>query len=315
MTERDFDKEELELDAKIADMLGKDSGNNGDAVPDSPDSTASSDSNSNDPVGEVVKAATSAETDSSFSDDYPKTNDGDAEREEIKNAKRRMHQATTEAAELRKENARLAEMLHQLQSSQVTSADKSIDSSIAASELAQLMDDFPELAEPIIKHNKMLEAKLAEKLAAFEEQMTSVKSMADRFSKSEAESFLERHVNAIKSAHPDADNLVFDDAFQDWADLQPPMIKQALENGTSDDVIMALTLYKQATKAGLPLYSKEDKLAAARAASNPSVPRTIDKPQDRSRSFTREQIKSMSINEFLKNEEAIDRAMMSGSIM
>jgi hypothetical protein len=144
--------------------------------------------------------------------------------------------------------------------------------------LAQLNEDFPELAEklgPVLK--VMIEQGVKTTVGALE---AKVNELIKPLQSSVEESAADKHFNAIRDVHGDFDELMKSDVVDKWIETQPSLMqdryKEVLEKGTAKQVVELLSIYKDATKvettadvtkadAGKTL-SKEEIAAAAKEA-------------------------------------------------
>lgn len=288
MNEEDYEKEEAQLDADIAKMLN---------LP-----PATSDSGETDTI-----SAEPAEIDSSASDQSETEPTEDmVPISRLKNTQAKMTIASQENAELRRNIQALQDQVNQLLQAQPQDQ-APIDND---DDLNTVMDDYPEIAGPLVKKNKMLEQKIAQ----LEQMLTGVKQTSDRYVANEQKTAEERHWSAIRAGVPDYDELVSDDNVNnviEWVNSQAPIIKQGFFQGSADDVVTVFNLYKQAQ--GLPV-EKPDNLAAAKEAATPRLPKNTAKPASNKTTFTREQIAKMSMDQFMKHEAEIDEAVANGQI-
>lgn len=112
----------------------------------------------------------------------------------------------------------------------------------------------------------------------------------------------------IKKAHPDFEDITGQDEFHDWVQKQIQSVQKLVYEGDADDVIWALTLYKKETDVENPNKS------AAKAVSkkaNSAVPND----DGGKRSFTESQVQKMTLQEYEKNETAIQEAVKNGSFV
>lgn len=234
--------------------------------------------------------------------------------ERIRNAQARMHAATAEAGTLRKEvgqlradNQRLSADVQMLQqeAAQLRQAPppKAVDSapsSIDDGDLKSAMEEWPEVVNPLLKRNQQLEARLQ----ALEGRVTKTVASSQE---AEERAKAEAHSQAILARHPDAFEVAGTDDFQGWVARQPNVVRLAVAQGTSDDVVWVLDQYKQAV-------GMSNRLEQAREAATPSTPRARKQPTVTTPRFTRAQIQAMSEDEFLRNEAEIDKALASGLV-
>ena len=112
----------------------------------------------------------------------------------------------------------------------------------------------------------------------------------------------------IKKSHPDFEEITSDDAFHDWAEAQTQSVQKLIYEGDADDVIWAITLYKKETSTDT---SKKD---AAKAVSKKAVS-VAPNDDGGKRSFTESQVQKMTLQEYEKNETAIQEAVKNGSFV
>lgn len=220
--------------------------------------------------------------------------------ERIKNAQARMHEATQEAAELRQKMQDLEGKVIQLEANKPEKPEEPVEGAKDYASLESLREDYPELINPLTGYIGKLENRLS-KLE------TNVETTAQN-SKQRAEEDSQRsHEDAILKVHSDAFDIAATDDFKGWIARQPHVVQMAVRQGTSEDVIWALDQYKQAA-------GQANTLAEAREASSPRLPKTRKQPLKSPPKFTREQIGSMSPDEYEKHEKDIDQAMANGQI-
>lgn len=286
--------EEAALDADIAKMLGQ--------SPDESDTDTKFSDNtiSDEPTSDVDTSATDQEE-----EQKPET----VELSRYKNLQAKMTQASQEAADLRRMAASQQEQINQLLA-QLQARKQPESSPVDDDEMSSVLNDYPEIAGPLVRKNQLLENKIAQ----LEQMLTGVKQTSDRYAKTENDIATERHFNAIRQAVPDYDDLVSEENAPeviDWVNQQAPIIQQGFYQGNADDVVTVFNLYKQSK--GIPV-EKVDRLAEAKNAATPRLPKNAAKPTSNKTTFTREQIAKMSMDQFMKNEAAIDAALASGEI-
>jgi hypothetical protein len=121
---------------------------------------------------------------------------------------------------------------------------------------------------------------------------------------------------AVLSEHPDALELKGNPDFTDWAQNQPPLVKQCLCQSTHpEDISWALSLFKeQRSSKNTTDASRVEhalRMERMRHSASPS-PQTSSAPS--TGGWTREQIERMSLEEYRKNEADIDAALARGEI-
>lgn len=199
-------------------------------------------------------------------------------------------------------------------------APKSDDDELQAS-LDELSQEYPEIAKPMLKMMAKQEVenkRLTEKVDNLEAK--EVKREADV--KTEK---LNGHLKAISDVHKDFKEISEEPLLDEWIEGLPVMERagaQAIrQGGSTDDVIELLTTFKKANGYELPAASKEDtpekkgnsKIDKAKSKANPSFNKAKDVNIAEGKApFTRIQINAMSMEEYAKNEPAIDDAMSKG---
>jgi DNA repair exonuclease SbcCD ATPase subunit len=240
-------------------------------------------------------------------------------KERVKNAQARMHQATTEAAKLKKEledakqgSSKIQATLDALQAeiadlratrTNVTTAPAPVVTDAA---LNKLIDEYPDL-KPLVNELGSLRhvvADLSAKNAALAKDVGTTKK---ELTEDQQKENIRRHFAAIDKVHPDRAALLASDDFNGWLARHPSQ-RHAYEAGSADEVIDMLdsykaTLRKPKAKVGVTVTA-EPNVHSARSASGTKS--TVK--------FTQAQIDAMSPEEFAKNEEAIDLAMSRGEI-
>lgn len=224
-----------------------------------------------------------------------------------KNAQAAMTRATQRTAELER-------IVAEMQKPQAETI-KEIQEEESNPELDALMSEYPEIVGPLVKRNLVLEKRTKEsevRLKNLEDAVRNVSETTTRVAEIENSRIQDAHVNSILAAHPDAETIVSSPEFEEWGANQPPMIRAALQNGSSADVNLALSLFKKQYDIPDNSASRAEKLIAAKSMSTPSVPKSTDKAILQKPQFTREQIKKMSMKQFGENEAAIDEMLSKG---
>lgn len=221
----------------------------------------------------------------------------------IKDAQRRMTKATQEASQLRKENEYLRTEVTNLKGevAKLQAVSKAPEATDA--DLARLQEEYPDLAKPLIAEIHKLRADQEGSRAQQEELRRQ--AQAD----SQQRSALE-HQEAILSVHPDAFDLAGRNDFQEWLADQPSYKRHVVEAGSAEDVIDLLNEYKSS----LAPTSSQPTLEQAKEIAEPKTRSTKAKPQGK-KTWTRQEINSMSPAEYLKHEVEIDRALAEGRVI
>jgi hypothetical protein len=237
------------------------------------------------------------------------SDDGDEEGfvsiERYKNAQAAMTKAQQEAAGLRRQVEDLRAENERLRASGET--DNGVkDAGDAEAEINSLMEEYPEIAGPLLK-----------KLSALE---TTVKSHTEAADRKKQDDATEAHLSAIRAKHSDLDTIIEDPDFNGWVARQTPTWQRVAEAGTADEVIELLDRYKAAM--GLnedpeqdPTPQRESAVERARKVAEPKLPRSR-KPDKNARKkiWSRKEIAAMSLGDYEKHRDDIDRAYIEGRV-
>jgi len=223
--------------------------------------------------------------------------------ERYKNAQARMTKATQEASDLRKKISEMEERLNFRE--QLQTKTTPVENTEVEGDLKSLMEDYPDIAKPLISKINTLENQL-NNTAQNQEQREEERIMAE-------------HVAAIKAAHPDLDEVRTSDDFQGWMQRQSNFYQRIAEEGSSEDVIELLNVYKKAVGYDAPIVDssskKAAKLEAAKKVADPKLPKTRQSSSGNQKaSFTVDEIARMTPKQFEKYEKEIDKAYTGGRI-
>lgn len=232
--------------------------------------------------------------------------------ERIRNAQARMHQATTEAAEHRRQVGALKQENDQLKADvdKLKGEIEQLKQSAPVPEgqdtppvedLQDLVEEYPHLMGPLMKQIEYLQSSLQE----VRNDVGAVKE--GQVSREEVDKQV--HFNAIYNAHPDANEVVASDDFRGWLGRQSEDDQRVYESGTAAQVIELLNRYKVAT-------GRQKRVEEARREATPSTPRARQQPTNKRNQpkFTRQQIDAMSPEEFAGREAEIDKALAEGLV-
>lgn len=216
--------------------------------------------------------------------------------ERVKNAQARMTKATQEAAELRRTVTELQQTVATLQS-QMTEAASSRDE--IDEELSRLSEEYPDIAQPLLK-----------KLSKLEETVSEYRS---RIETEKSQGTLQAHFDTIRKSHPDMDEIVVSDDFNGWLERQTPIWQRIAQEGSAAEVVDLLDRYKDAI--GASPQQPESKVERARKVAEPSLPKARKPdPNAGKRIWTREEITRMPLDEFEKRQAEIDLAYLEGRV-
>lgn len=174
------------------------------------------------------------------------------------------------AAQLQAAQQQLADLQAQAQArADAGQAPTATDNQVAAAQAAidagvnpALFGDFSEeaLAKGI---TQLVEQQVAARMEAINAKLKPIEQQA-------ATDATTAHFNAIYSAHPDADSLVESQEFAVWKGAQPAVVRaaldQALEKGSSTDVIEVFSAFKAATQQQSPPAAGKGAMTPAEAA-------------------------------------------------
>ena len=186
------------------------------------------------------------------------------------NARTAQAEAQALAAQLEAANGKLAELQAQAQArAEAGQAPTQADANAATAQAAinagadpELFGDFsPEaMAKGVAK---LVEAQVQARLAQIDQKLQPFEQKA-------AADASAQHFNAIYSAHPDADSILESQEFAVWKGAQPAVVRaaldQALEKGSSTDVIEVFSAFKAATQQQSPPAAGKGAMTPAEAA-------------------------------------------------
>ena len=232
-----------------------------------------------------------------------KSPDNDVFEERYKNAQARMTKATQEASDLRKKVSEMEERLNYREQLQVQPA--TTETVAQEGDLKSLMEDYPDIAKPLIS-----------KINSLENQLNNTTQTQEQ---REEERVMAEHVAAIKAAHPDLDEVRTSDDFQGWMSRQSNFYQRIAEEGSAEDVVELLNSYKKAVGYDTPIVDKSSKkaakLEAAKKVADPKLPKTRQSSSGNSKTrFSVDEISRMTPNQFEKYEKEIDKAYSGGRI-
>lgn len=166
---------------------------------------------------------------------------------------------------------------------------------------------FPDIAKVVtgIARNQ---AKTATQ--TLEQRMKELDERENKFKKEQAE-------KKLIEAHPDFFELRDNPAFHEWLGEQSHTMQDALYNNEFDWKTAAAVITQYKVENGLTDQNKRKSPANTRdAARDIRTPSNTHAPRGSAEyTFTESQIASMSIHEYERNEEAIDKARAEGKIL
>jgi len=111
----------------------------------------------------------------------------------------------------------------------------------------------------------------------------------------------------VRKSHQDFDEIVSDDNFHKWAEVQPKSVQDLIYGTEADEIIWALNLYKTSKK-----KDADPAKEAARIVTKTKSGEPVDKTK---MSFSESQVQKMSLQEFEKFEEDIQKSMKNGTFL
>jgi len=157
---------------------------------------------------------------------------------------------------------------------------------------------YPDVAAIV---ETIADKKAQEKFSKAEERLQRIDEINDEAERIKAE-------NEIRKSHADFDDLRASDAFHDWAEEQPKVVKDALYENADDpmSVVRVIDLYKR----DKGIDTKGKKTSTKQAASAVVPKRNSANPEQDSSTpnFTESMVERMSMAEYEKNQDAILQA-------
>ena len=181
---------------------------------------------------------TDTKTDTSNDTDYKQLYEQELQR--TKSWDGRLSAKDRELAALRQELEAIKAKSAETKDPEDPTADEAIDA---------FLKEFPELAAPIQKMiEKATKTRSKELVTDIEGRIESkIKPIAQTVQ----ETTVEKHINAIRTAHTDFDEIVQSGNLQTWINEQPgymqPALQAVYDQGTTKDVIDLIAQYKTAT--------------------------------------------------------------------
>ena len=145
----------------------------------------------------------------------------------------------------------------------------------------------------------IIRAIAANETATSSEELNAIKEKLNR---------AEQEARIVK-AHPDFESITNEDEFHDWAEQQPKSVQKLIYSSSADDVIWAIGQYKKEMKTEKPNLKKE----AAKAVSSKSS--SVEPKTEGKGRFTESMVNKMSMQEYEKNEAAIQESIKNGTFI
>ncbi len=294
------------LDAEADELLSKLM--NG----ESPEAVAPVEQSNPDPVAEQQQVPPQDTPKPEIETAQPEAQNKESEQSEVEklnerlvNAQRKMTEATTEASSLRRTVAdlqnKVADLTQQLSTlQQVNQSDDRINS------IGKLDHEYPDLTAPLMAELKSLREQVNKAQVGNNE----VKQLID------AEQAARNHWDTVRSVHPDVNEVGSNPAFNDWLATKPARLQAIRNDGTAQEVIDLLSMYKseQAAQKAPAQEPKPSKIEQAREQATPNV-RSNPASLTAKRTYTSAELKAMSAAEYRKHEADIDAAWLEGRVI
>ena len=148
-----------------------------------------------------------------------------------------------------------------------------------------------------------------------EEQMNALQQKLSAIEKREAEISKRDAEIALRERHPDFEDIRGDDNFHEWAKTQPEEIQRWIYKNP-DNVSLAsraIDLYKMENNIAFKKSSRPSQLSKSNAADMVSTKTTGVEPQQ-AKIWTQREIAALSLDEYDRYEEEIDRAIQEGRV-
>ena len=218
----------------------------------------------------------------------------------MKGAQARMTKATQETADLKRQNADLIRSITELKG-------QLVESSKDESKLAQIREDYPDLAGPLLDELKRTQDEVGAAKEALAEQEQS------KYQQIQAQAQAE-HFERIRTVHPDVDQLIDTADWLNWLEEADSQTKAWIQEGSSNDVNTVLTRFKTDMGAPAPTL-QEQALERAKSVAEPKMPKARKSNLKGDKKFwTVDEIMRMPNKMFEKHQSEILKAMESGSI-
>lgn len=218
----------------------------------------------------------------------------------VKNAQAKMTKALQETSALRKHMENVQRVNDEL-SQQLAAKEEKDD------RLDEVRENYPDIAGPL--------------LDALEKQKTEVRQTREALAKQQRAEFereqdveIEEHWSRIRSSHPDVDDLIVTNEWNDWLSDQTQTVQRWVNEGSSNDAVSVLEKFKSDMGIGDPT-PQEKVLEKARKVADPKMP-SARKTNTSSgkKTWTVEEIKAMPNREFEKHQTEIMEAYAKNQI-
>ena len=179
----------------------------------------------------------------------------------------------------------------------------------SAEELEEFKKEYPDVYE-VVESVAHIQS---------ENQVAELQTRLDAIQERETEVLKREAEKDLRETHPDFDEIRNSDEFQEWAELQPEVIKDWIFNNPDDATLAsrALDLFKK--DIGLDVQqvtqSTSNSKETAKSAADMISTKTTSVDPKQQRVWSEKEIAAMSVAEFDKFEEEISNAMQEGRII
>ena len=173
-------------------------------------------------------------------------------------------------------------------------------------DLERFKNDYPDLYDTV---ETVAHLRSAEQLNDLQQKLSAIEKRELEISKRDAET-------KLKERHPDFDEIRGDEQFHEWAKVQPEEIQRWIYKNpdNADLASRAIDIYKMENNIAfnqVPRRSQTSQSTAADMVSTKTT--TVDSNQPKI--WTAREISALSMDEYDRFEEEIDRAVMEGRVV
>ena len=172
-------------------------------------------------------------------------------------------------------------------------------------DLQRFESEYPDLYDTI---ETVAHMRSEEQMNALQQKLSVIEMREAEMSKRDAEI-------ALRERHPDFEDIRGDDNFHEWAKTQPEEIQRWIYKNP-DNVSLAsraIDLYKMENNIAIKKSSRPSQLSKSNAADMVSTKTTGVEPQQ-AKIWTQREIAALSLDEYDRYEEEIDRAIQEGRV-
>ena len=172
-------------------------------------------------------------------------------------------------------------------------------------DLIKFREQYPDLYDTI---ETVAHMRSEEQMNALKQKLSAIEMREAEISKRDAEI-------ALRERHPDFEDIRGDDNFHEWAKTQPEEIQRWIYKNP-DNVSLAsraIDLYKMENNIAIKKSSRPSQLSKSNAADMVSTKTTGVEPQQ-AKIWTQREIAALSLDEYDRYEEEIDRAIQEGRV-